>query len=64
MGLFKNENINITKLQSRPTQSFKSMFYLDFQGHIDDENVCRAINNAKNNGHEIRFLGSYIDQNN
>ena len=40
------------------------MFYLDFQGHIDDENVCRAINNAKNNGHEIRFLGSYIDQNN
>lgn len=64
LGLFKNENINITKLQSRPTQSFKSMFYLDFQGHIDDENVCRAINNAKNNGHEIRFLGSYIDQNN
>lgn len=62
LGLFKAENINITKLQSRPIKSFRSMFYLDFEGHIDDENVRRAIQNAKANGHEIRFLGSYINQ--
>ena len=64
LGLFKGENINITKLESRPIkrESFKSMFYIDFEGHIDDEGVRRALDGARASGHEVRFLGSYINQ--
>lgn len=64
LSLFKNENINITKLESRPIKqkSFRFMFYIDFEGHIDDANAQHVIEKASKNGHEIRWLGSYINQ--
>ena len=64
LSLFKNADINITKLESRPIKQkdFRSMFYIDFEGHIDDEKVKKVIDEATANGHEIRWLGSYINQ--
>lgn len=55
---FKKENINITKLESRPikTKEFMHSFYIDFEGHIDDENVKRILKNTN----EIIWLGSYL----
>lgn len=55
---FKKENINITKLESRPikTKEFMHSFYIDFEGHIDDENVKRVLENTK----ETIWLGSYL----
>ncbi|MFK0347339.1 prephenate dehydratase [Campylobacter coli] len=55
---FKKENINLTKLESRPVKSkeFLHSFYIDFEGHIDDENVQRALKNAD----EVVWLGSYL----
>ncbi len=55
---FKKENINLTKLESRPIKAreFMHSFYIDFEGHIDDENVKRALKNAG----EIIWLGSYL----
>lgn len=58
---FENENVNITKIESRPLkgESFQAVFYLDFDGHIDDENVQRVL--EKNRGiNNIKWLGSYI----
>ncbi|KAA6226028.1 prephenate dehydratase [Campylobacter sp. LR291e] len=54
---FKKENINITKLESRPvkTREFIHSFYIDFEGHIDDENVQRALK-----GSDVVWLGSYL----
>lgn len=58
---FENERINLTKIESRPekNEGFKSVFYIDFEGHIDDQNVKKAIgaNIGKN---EITWLGSYV----
>lgn len=64
LSALKNENINITKLESRPIKqkSFKFMFYIDFEGYIDDQNVQRAVSAALAGGHEIRWLGSYVNQ--
>lgn len=58
---FENEKINLTKIESRPekNEGFKSVFYIDFEGHIDDENVKRAIG-ANEGQNEITWLGSYI----
>lgn len=58
---FNDEKINLTKLESRPIKekSFKSVFYIDFDGHIDDENVQKVLKVNKGK-REIIWLGSYI----
>ena len=54
---FKEANINLTKIESRPLKddSFHSLFYIDFEGHIDDENVKKIIDKEN-----ITWLGSYV----
>ncbi|MDR1975603.1 MAG: prephenate dehydratase [Campylobacteraceae bacterium] len=63
LEIFKNANINLTKLESRPTKGrdFKRVFYLDFEGHIDDENIQSVL---EGNGkiYDIIWLGSYISE--
>jgi len=53
---FKDAGINLTKIESRPLKddSFHSLFYIDFEGHIDDENVAKIIDKEN-----ITWLGSY-----
>ena len=56
---FKEANINITKIDSRPIMDkdgFKYGFYMDFQGHKDDENIKKIF---KSRQKEIKWLGSY-----
>lgn len=64
LSMFKNENINLTKLESRPIKQkdFNAVFYIDFEGHIDDEKVKKVLDMAKENKHKISWLGSYINQ--
>ena len=57
---FKECIINLTKIESRPLKddSFHSLFYIDFEGHIDDKTVQQIINNKN-----ITWLGSYVKGN-
>jgi chorismate mutase/prephenate dehydratase len=54
---FKDKNINLLKIESRPNKddTFNTWFYIDFEGHIDDENVKEIIEK-----HEMIWLGSYL----
>ncbi|MDR1284677.1 MAG: prephenate dehydratase [Campylobacteraceae bacterium] len=63
LQLFNDAKINLTKLESRPTKrrDFKRVFYLDFEGHIDDENVQNVLNGSGKN-YDIIWLGSYISE--
>jgi len=57
---FDNENINLSKIESRPSKDksgFGYWFYIDFFGHIDDESIQRVL--AKHDG-EVTWLGSYV----
>ncbi len=57
---FYNEGINLTKLESRPAKkgkTFKYFFYVDIDGHIDDENVARVMEKHKK---ALKWLGSYV----
>lgn len=57
---FNEQNINLSKIESRPSKEnggFGYWFFIDFDGHIDDENVQRVI--QKHEG-EVTWLGSYI----
>ena len=54
---FKDKNINLLKIESRPNKddTFNTWFYIDFEGHIDDEKVKELIESEK-----MIWLGSYL----
>ena len=56
---FNNEKINLSKIESRPSRDksgFGYWFFMDFDGHIDDPKVQKAIVKHKD---EVTWLGSY-----
>ena len=63
---FADGGINLTKLESRLTRkkAWEYNFYLDFEGHIDDENCKKAIQELINLGSSVKVLGSYPRSNN
>jgi len=57
---FDNENINLSKIESRPSRDkdgFDYWFYIDFYGHIDEDKIQKII--KKHTG-EVTWLGSYV----
>ncbi len=58
---FQDEKINLTKIESRPEKGkgFKSVFYIDFEGHIDDENVQNMLKSNEGK-RQITWLGSFV----
>lgn len=57
---FYDAKINLTKIESRPAKSgknFKYWFYIDLEGHFEDDNVKHVM---KKHGKDIKWLGSYV----
>ncbi len=57
---FDDEQINLSKIESRPSKggdTFGYWFFIDFYGHVDDENVQRVLQKHSN---EVTWLGSYV----
>ncbi|MFC1696809.1 prephenate dehydratase [Nanoarchaeota archaeon] len=61
LGGFANNNVNLTKLESRPVRGEhgKYLFYLDFEGSKNDESVQNALEELKSFTVFIKFLGTY-----
>jgi prephenate dehydratase len=61
LGEFVYGDINLTKIQSRPTkrQLGDYMFFIDLEGHVDDANVKTALDCLRLKMREVRILGSY-----
>ena len=61
---FDESKINLSKIESRPAKDksgFGYWFYIDFFGHIDDENIKKVITKHQD---EISWLGSYARSDN
>lgn len=58
---FAYGEINLTKIQSRPTKRSLGdyMFFIDLEGHVDDENVQLALNCLRLKLRTVKVLGSY-----
>lgn len=58
---FAARNINLTKLESRPTRRGLGdyCFLIDLEGHIADEIVADALRSLKTKHAEVKFMGSY-----
>jgi len=58
---FADKNINLTKIESRPTRQtpWEYNFYLDFEGHREDKLPKEALDNLEEVTIFIKVLGSY-----
>jgi chorismate mutase/prephenate dehydratase len=61
LGIFATRNINLTKLESRPsrTKPWEYVFYVDFEGHIDGDIYQEAMRELQRETTSIKILGSY-----
>lgn len=58
---FAYAGINLTKIQSRPTKQALGdyMFFIDFEGSVNDPDVQTALNCLRLKLREVKVLGSY-----
>jgi chorismate mutase/prephenate dehydratase len=58
---FKRAGINLTKIESRPSKrkAWEYIFFVDMEGHADDEAVSGAIGQMKEECLFLKILGSY-----
>ena len=58
---FAKNKVSMTKLESRPSKTglWEYVFFIDVEGHCQDEPVARSLDELDEICDEIRFLGSY-----
>jgi prephenate dehydratase len=61
LGQFAARNINLTKLESRPTKQGLGdyCFVIDLSGHISDEIIADCLRDLHASLAGVKFLGSY-----
>jgi prephenate dehydratase len=61
LGQFAARNLNLTKLESRPTKKAlgEYCFVIDIEGHVADEVVSDCLRDLHATLPELKFLGSY-----
>lgn len=58
---FKKHNVSMTRVESRPSRLGMGdyVFFVDIEGHVDNENVKAALNEVKDHAAMVKILGSY-----
>lgn len=63
LSVFAIRDIDLTKIESRPLQQkgslWKYRFHMDFEGHINDVKISRAIDHLADVTSFVKVLGSY-----
>ncbi|MEL6269403.1 MAG: prephenate dehydratase [Chloroflexota bacterium] len=61
LGEFASRGLNLTKIESRPrrTRPWEPVFYLDFEGHWQDEPAQNALVRLLQHASFVKMLGSY-----
>ena len=58
---FENLKISLTKIETRPAkvEAWEYVFFVDFEGHTDDDVIKRLFGRLENCAAEFKVLGSY-----
>lgn len=58
---FSKREINLAKIESRPMKgkAWEYIFFLDMEGHIEDEMIAEAVKDLKAHCQFLKVLGSY-----
>jgi prephenate dehydratase len=61
LGRFAARDINLTKLESRPTKQALGdyCFVIEFEGHVADDVVADCLADLQAHLARVKFLGSY-----
>ena len=61
LELFQRHNVDMTRLESRPSRSSKwtYVFFIDLEGHIEDQSVANVLDELNSQVVELKVLGSY-----
>lgn len=61
LTVFADNMINLTKIESRPSRKkpWDYIFYIDFEGHVDEDRVKRVLLGLERLRVDYRILGSY-----
>ena len=61
LGEFASRNINLTRIESRPTKktAWQYNFYLDFEGHRTEKRCAEALQALEKYATFVKVLGSY-----
>ena len=61
LSVFKADQINMTKIESRPSRNkaWEYYFFVDIDGHAGDETVARALDELREHCSTMTVLGSY-----
>ncbi|KAI5851871.1 Prephenate dehydratase-domain-containing protein [Tricharina praecox] len=64
LKVFKNFGLNLTSIASRPDRKtrWNYVFFVEFEGHEDTQNVKDALEELGTFCAEMRVLGSYVDR--
>ncbi|MCF6154231.1 MAG: prephenate dehydratase [Candidatus Brocadia sp.] len=58
---FKTFNINLTNIEALPTRkkAWEYCFYLDFEGHVSNETIKKALDEVSKRCSDMKILGSF-----
>ena len=58
---FHRHGISLTRIETRPAGrgGWSYMFYIDFEGHVDDPKVQKVLSELESSSVELKLLGSY-----
>ncbi len=61
LAALADQGLNLTKIESRPRarHPWEYVFYADFEGHVDDPAVARALGDLAARTIDLKVLGSY-----
>lgn len=58
---FEDAGVSLTRIDSRPskTEKWTYVFYIEFEGHLDDEPIARIMTELEEHSIMLKRLGSY-----
>jgi chorismate mutase/prephenate dehydratase len=61
LDVFRQSKINLTWIEAFPARTAKTeyIFFVDFNGHVEDAKVSKAIKSLQERAEEVTVLGSY-----
>lgn len=66
LGYFKNHQLNLTRLESRPIPNnpFQYIFFVDIDASLDSKTMQLCLQEILGAGHLVKILGSYFTDHN
>ena len=61
LDIFRRHSLSMTKIESHPSpaKSWEYLFFVDIEGHAEDESVRQAIAEARPHTRQLEVLGSF-----